>query len=97
MGRRTGEMSKSQLDRDFPYQIAVPADRCKGDNREKQTRFCADLSLAPRLHSVIHDEVTYQVFCFADPQHATSFQDTFGGQKFSPAARGHGECWYRWR
>ena len=93
-GRKSG-LSRAQFDRDFPYQIAVPADRCRGANREKQKLFCAGLSLAPRFHLLVRDEVTYKLFGFADPDHARSFQAVFGGQKYSPAARGRGPMWFR--
>ena len=97
MARRKSAISKAQIDRDFPYQIAVPADRCTGANREKQMRFCADLSLAPRFHRVSRDGVAYKLFRFADPQHAQAFQAVFGGQKFSPATPERGAFWFRWR
>ena len=97
MARRKSAMSKAKLDRDFPYQIAVPVDRCRDAKRDKQTFFCADLSLAPLFHRVRRDEVTYKLFCFAEPQHAKSFQAVFGGQKFSPATRDRAASWFRWR
>jgi hypothetical protein len=30
MARRKGEYSKSRLDREFPHQVILPADRCAG-------------------------------------------------------------------
>ena len=32
MTRRKGEYSKSRLDREFPHQVIIPADRCTGAN-----------------------------------------------------------------
>jgi len=59
--------------------------------------FCANLSLAPRGHSVRRNDIEYRVFCFSDPQHAASFKAVFGGEDFDPKKRGRGGRWFEWR
>lgn len=93
---RKGELSPAAVDRGWPYQVAIPADRCAGKFFLEHAAFCAGLSLCYRGHSV-HDGVTsYRVFCFADHDHATAFREAFGGVPFYPEDRGRGVNWMRW-
>ena len=34
MGRRKGELSDATLDREFPFQVALPADQVAGKNHD---------------------------------------------------------------
>jgi hypothetical protein len=97
MTNRKGELTSSQLDREYPHQIALPADQCTGDSGRGHREFCADLSLAPRHHTVRREDRDYIVYCFADPTHATIFITKFGGEKFNPKDRGRGHGWHHWR
>ena len=57
MTRRKGEYSKSRLDREFSYQVILPADRCTGVNGAAIEKLCRDLAKGPLHHSVVqHDE-----------------------------------------
>jgi hypothetical protein len=94
MSYREYKASKSQIDRKFPYQIALPTDQCTGTNYAMHQIYCANLSLAPQRRTVKRDDVTYTVFYFADPQHAKSFQAIFGGQVFNPKEAGRGISWF---
>jgi hypothetical protein len=59
--------------------------------------FCRDLSLCPRGHSVMWSDAWYQVFCFAQREHAGQFMARFGGEWFDPKQRGKGGHWARWK
>jgi len=39
----------------------------------------------------------WNVYCFADAEHAESFMQRFGGEKFVPKQRGKGSNWARWK
>ena len=98
MTARKGELTKAQLDRDFPYQVAVAAERCTGTaDGPLMDIFCSQIDVGPRYHSVRRDDKSYLVYCFSDPQHADLFTATFGGEPFKPAERGRGSSWWQWR
>jgi hypothetical protein len=71
--RRKGELSPAMVDRDWPHQVAVPAQLCLAPNTAVIHEFCKELSLCPRGHSVMWQDKWYQVFCFKDPAHAARF------------------------
>src|SRR5262249_58964293 len=77
--RRKGELSPAMVDRDWPHQVAVPAQQCLGRSTTVIYEFCKNLSLCPRGHSVMWEDRWYQVFCFKDAAHATRFMARFGG------------------
>jgi len=97
MTRRKGEYSKSRLDREFPHQVIVPADRCSSANRAVIESLCRNLTLGPRHHSLFHQDRWHLVYCFADAAHADLFRETFGGETFDAKARGRGMNWHRLR
>jgi hypothetical protein len=45
MTRRRGELTRRTIDRDFPHQVALPADQVMGKNYDLTREFCCDLSL----------------------------------------------------
>ena len=96
MTRRKGELSPAMVDRGWPHQIALPADRVAG-NTATIHAFCHNLSLCPRGHSVRYQHRDYVVFCFADPAHAERFCAHFDGEPFDPRDRGRGTRWNQWR
>jgi hypothetical protein len=97
MTRRKGEYSKSRLDREFPHQVIVSADRCTGANSAVIESLCKTLTLGPRHHSVFHQDRWHLVYCFADAAHADHLRQTFGGETFDPKARKRGRDWHRLR
>jgi hypothetical protein len=97
MVRRKGELNGTAIDRGWPFQVALPEDRCTGGNFEIHRAFCRDLSLCPRGHTVRRDGRYYHVFCFADAAHADLFRAAFGGERFDPRQRGRGSRWFEWR
>ena len=97
MTSRKGELTPASIDRGWPHQIALPADQVKGVNNAMIHEFCRGLSLCPRHHTVHRDDVTYVVFCFADPSQAERFRERFSGELFDPKDRGRGSAWFLWR
>jgi hypothetical protein len=73
---RKGELSKVMIDRDWPYQIALPAYRCLGHN---YVAMLSALSLCRRGHSFRRDDIDMNVFCFAQRAQAEQFQARLGG------------------
>jgi hypothetical protein len=90
MTRRKGEYGKSRLDREFPYQVIVPAGRCTDASGAIVESLCGNLAMGPRHHSLFHQDRWHLVYCFADAAHADLFREKFGGETFHPGARGHG-------
>jgi hypothetical protein len=97
MTRRKGELTGSRIDREWPHRVALPADQVMGANHSVTHDFCRGLSLCPRGHSVLRENTTYIVFCFADAEHADLFRERFGGERFDPKERGRGNEWFLWR
>lgn len=93
--RRKGELTRAQIDRQFPYQVALPEAEAVRQFIEIQT-FCQPLSICSRSFSVHHDDVRYQVRCFAEEQDAEAFRQAFDGIPFDPADHGKGNQWHIW-
>jgi hypothetical protein len=94
MTRRKGEYSKSRFDREFPYQVFLPADRCTGANGAAMDNFCTNLALGPGHHSLFYEDQWHVVYCFADAAHADLLREKFYGETFHPRARGRGRDWH---
>ncbi len=94
---RKGELSAAMVDRDWPYQVALPASTSRNGGHVAIREFCKDLSLCPRGHSVFHGGAWWNVFCFAEAEHAEKFTRRFGGEKFDSRRRGKGSNWAQWR
>jgi hypothetical protein len=95
--RRKGEPSPAAVDRGWPHQVAVPAKISLGENYNVVHSFCEGLSLCSRGHSVVGpDNEWWNVFCFAEKEHAEKFKQRFGGEWFGPAKRGKGQSWTIW-
>ena len=84
---RKGELSKGTIDRDWPHQVALPAERCLGGHYVTIRLFCEGLSLCTRGHSFRRNDIDMNVFCFAQRTHAEQFCDRFGGEFIQPASR----------
>jgi hypothetical protein len=84
---RKGELSKGTIDREWPHQVALRADRCTGHNYVTIRLFCERLSLCSRGHSFHRDSIDMNVFCFAERAHAEKFQVRFGGEFIDPKSR----------
>ena len=80
MVKRKGELSQRTIDREWPYQVAITAETCRGDGYVTTHYFCEALSLCPRHGCFRRDDRDYVVFCFAEPAHAEQFRARFNGE-----------------
>ena len=89
MSRRKGELSKGSIDIRWPYQVAMRADLCTGYNYRTHHYYIASekLSLCPRGHFFYRDGVGFNVFCFAEREHAERFLQQFAGEFIDPKDR----------
>ena len=87
MVRRKGELNKGRIDREWPYQIALPIEAAGGRNTIIIQRFCHDLSICPRHKSYRVNGQEFIVHCFATRTDAEFFQTYFGGEFVDPAER----------
>jgi hypothetical protein len=55
------------------------------------------LSLSPHGHSVVSNGAFYQVFMFAEEEHAEIFRAAFGGERMRPEEKGKGARWAQWK
>jgi hypothetical protein len=94
--RPRGELTSAEIDRRWPHQVAVPGNVVRQRYSEIEVAKVA-LDAAPRGHSVFHDNTSYHVYCFADPESAEKFRVRFGGEPFDPRERGRCANWARWQ
>ena len=80
MVKRKGELSQRTIDREWPYQVAITAETCRGDGYVTTHYFCEGLSLCPRHGYFRRDDRDYVVFCFAEAAHAEMFCQRFNGE-----------------
>lgn len=82
MARRKGELSASQIDRDWPHQVALSATAVLGANYPIIDAFCASESLAVclRRHRFRRQDADFVVYCFRHAVDAIRFRERFGGE-----------------
>jgi hypothetical protein len=88
MSRRKGELTTSQLHRDWPHHVALPAEKVRGlANSETVRGFAKTLSVAPLTYYVRRtDEAHFVIFCFKTPEDAQVFAERFGGERLAVRA-----------
>jgi hypothetical protein len=86
---RKGELTKGTIDREWPHQVALPAEKCTHPNYTNHRAFCKglDLSLCERGHFFYREGMGFNVFCFAEREHAQMFLMHFGGEVIDPKDR----------
>ncbi|TPM19753.1 hypothetical protein [Mesorhizobium sp. B2-3-6] len=77
----------SVIDRDWPYQVALPDDICTDRNLTMITKFCQDIGVKPQIRRVQAiwpngKYEDYRIHCFSDPAAAKAFLDHFAGDVF---------------
>jgi hypothetical protein len=87
MARRKGEITKSQIDREWPFQVALPSRQTVGPAYVSVRLFAEKLSLSPRGHCFVRDGEYWNVWCFAVREDAEAFRARFGGELMSPSDR----------
>jgi hypothetical protein len=81
---RKGELSQARLRRDWPHHVALSADKvCGAKNYGLVHSFAAALSGAPRTFSMRRNDLDIVVFCFAKPEDADAFCESFGGERLT--------------
>ena len=80
---------QGEMDRGWPYQVALPLEKCTDKNGEIYRAFCRSLglSLAERGQSFRRFDKQFQVFCFAQKEDALVFLMNFGGETIDPKLR----------
>lgn len=90
MSRRKGEMTPAQIDRAFPYQVAIPAGTILSDQAR---RFHG---AGERGHSIFHENGWWNVICFPTREQAERFGRMVDGLWVDPRDRGRGRNWMKW-
>jgi|PersoiStandDraft_1058852.scaffolds.fasta_scaffold45380_2 hypothetical protein len=75
------DSTRSQINHDFPHQIALPAIECADQKAELHKLYCANLNFGPGHGSAIIIDGLYAIYCFAHRQDANRFRKNFGGIK----------------
>jgi hypothetical protein len=84
------------VDRGWPYQVALQQDLCTYKHHDIHKEFNHGRSLCSRGHSVVFEDVWYNVFCYSLKEDAEAFIERFGGEWFDPRGRGKGTQWMKW-
>jgi hypothetical protein len=82
-------------DSTHPHWVALEEEECIGENFHALRKFCEErgLSLSRHGHSLNRDGQAFQVFMFAEEEHAETFRETFGSQRMHPSEKGKGARW----
>jgi hypothetical protein len=85
-------------DQTHTYWVALEEEKCVGQSFHTLRDFCAgrDLSLSKHGHSIVSEGTFYQVFMFAQEEHAEIFRAQFGGERMHPSEKGRGTKWSQW-
>ena len=92
--RARGQQSDTEINRKYPYQIAVPL--CEGRTTGYVNPTGPLSSLCRRRFDVSDGTRRYEVFCFSDRGQAEQFRDAIKGEDFDPRDR-VGVIWHRGR
>jgi hypothetical protein len=87
MTRRKGELTTTQLKRDWPHHVALPVEKVRGiANGETVRGFAGTLSAAALTYHLRRGDDDHRVvFCFKTAEDAQTFAERFGGERLGPA------------
>jgi hypothetical protein len=80
MTRARGQSSRSLLNREYPHQVLVLSDSIRGKTLDRVIAFHTQRGIPTKTRSARQDDRWYDLYCFADQQHAAQFQAEFGGE-----------------
>ena len=80
MTRARGQSSRTQRSRDFQFQVTVLAETVHGKVLDRAIAYHKAHGLRLQTHSKFKNDTCYDIYCFAQGQHAESFQLLFGGE-----------------
>lgn len=79
--RPRGGATRSLLNRQWPHQVALPAEALRGaQNSMPMHALAKELAGEPRRYRLQRDGRDFTVFCFAEVAHAQAFAERFGGE-----------------
>jgi hypothetical protein len=78
--RARGQPSRTLLNREFPHQVLVLADKVHGRALDSVNAFHDVAGVPIKSRSARKDDKWYHLYCFAERRHALSFQLKFGGE-----------------
>ena len=80
MTRARGQSSRTQRNREFPFQVTVLAESVRGKVLDRAIAFHKENGLLLEKHSTLKNDTWYDAYCFAQRQSAESFRALFGGE-----------------
>jgi hypothetical protein len=80
MTRARGQSSRTSLNREYPHQVLVMSDSIRGKTLDRVIAFHTQSGIPTKTRSVRQHDRRYDLYCFADRQHAAQFQGEFGGE-----------------
>jgi hypothetical protein len=88
MTRRRREITRGQLNRQWPHHVELPAEALHGAvNSMRIYALAKGLQGAPRPYRLEREDHDYVVFCFATAEAAQAFHERFGGQLLPVTAK----------